>query len=170
MDGFTILKEAKGAHWKEGAFCLFFTLVGALIPVWGGAILLKIFSSWNGWFEFFKHGELAIYSASLLTSTLYLMVKSGRGFKGSIILPILGLLVSAFLFAGVLSVDILASTTVSIDEKFLMKTSWPVYVLSVLGFYFANVCENVRLTTDVQDVAYREFNEFESRFDNMEDK
>jgi len=161
------LRSSKWEDWKEALTCLLFTFVGSLVPVWGGAILIRLFSRWTGWFEFFRHGEFSIYSASLLSSTLYLMVKGTKELKATIIWPIIGLLISAFLFAGVTSKNLFSSDKIILDEQFLFNFSWPLFSFSVLSFFFINLFINIHTSADVKKMAEEGYENLESNFDKL---
>jgi len=162
----SILKSEKFCPWWDAFICLLFTLVGSLAPVWIGAILVRLFSRWAGWFAFFSHGEFSIYSAAFLASTLYLMAKGSKP-KAKILFPVIGLLLSAVLFAGVTSQDIFSSENITIDQNFLFNISWPLFFCSIALFFSTNVSENIRLAANISEVARQEYNKLDKNFENL---
>lgn len=162
-----VLRSSKWEHWRDAFNCLLFTLVGSLVPVYGGAILIRLFSRWASFSVLFQHGEFSIYSASLLTSTLYLTVKGSKEIKATIIWPIIGLLLSAFLFAGVTTKNIFSSEKIILDQEFLFYFSLVLFSFSALSYFVANLCENVRTSLDIRSSAEEEYKGLKTNFEGL---
>src|SRR2546427_10690573 len=111
-------------HWKETTNWLAFTLVGGLIPVWGGMVLFLLLSKPVFFSTFSSNGEFAIYSAAILAPSLYLIAKD-RTTSNFLFRPffslicVVGLLLSAMLFAGVTAVHTGGLGSVSLNVGFL---------------------------------------------------
>ncbi|OAK03198.1 hypothetical protein A6280_10600 [Bacillus wiedmannii] len=98
-----LLKSATKEQWMNTVEWLLYTLIGGLLPLWLGAIILKLLSNWNGWDFFVVNGEFALYSASLLAPTIHILVKDTKkpGFKLLILFSIVFLVVSTALYTTV---------------------------------------------------------------------
>jgi hypothetical protein len=104
------IRSALLGNWKETRYWLCWNLIGSLFPVWGGIIIFIIFSIRPHFTDFSKNGQFAIYSATMLASSLYIVLKdyryskySGRYLYGT--MCILGLVFSTILFASVTVVE-----------------------------------------------------------------
>ena len=164
------LKSSKREHWKDTCSCLFLTMIGNLAPFWVSFLLILLFGQWAGWLEFFRHGEFFIYSASLLTSTLYLVIyKSSQKYKMTNILLFALLFISAVLFAGVTVEGLLSTLSIPIpmNVKFLFFSSLILFVFSVFLFFSINLFENIRTSPDTAKIAETDYKDLENKFDTL---
>jgi hypothetical protein len=85
---------------------LAFTLVGGVMPVWGSMILTLIFNRSIVWTDYVANGEFALYSASIISGSAFLVFRDVRAkpFPYRLWLGLACLviaLVSTLVFAGV---------------------------------------------------------------------
>ncbi len=86
MDFITAFKQTKREHWSDAIAWLFFNLLGALVPIWGSLVILRLFSQNVTLDLFTAHGEFALYSASFLSAGFYVLSKDyGNDFIGQIV-------------------------------------------------------------------------------------
>jgi hypothetical protein len=132
MEFINALLETRSSNWKDAAIWLAYALLGGLLPIWGGVLFLRAISKPLAMYYFIDNGELAIYSASILSPTLYLILKD---FKTSIfanrhifaLVSLLFLLVSSFLFASVVASS---AGKFEVDQIFLRKWTVIGYIIS----------------------------------------
>lgn len=67
--------RGRGREWRDTFLWLFYTIFGGFLPIWGGWIGLRVYSQQVTPETFTKNGELAIYSASMLAASLYLITR-----------------------------------------------------------------------------------------------
>jgi hypothetical protein len=72
---FNLFRNIKRQHWSDATWWLFATLIGALMPFWLTWFFLILFQLPANINLFTQKGEIAIYSASLLTTAFYLVTK-----------------------------------------------------------------------------------------------
>src|SRR5438876_1135465 len=99
-------RQANRHHVRDTFEWLFYTMLGGLLPVWGGAILYRFFVGGATLLHFASHGEFTLYSAALLGPAIYIVVKEREEVsfpsRGSFVLSsIIFLLVAALIFAGI---------------------------------------------------------------------
>lgn len=161
-----IRESPKYQPWFEALDCLLYALVGNLMPFYIGALLFRVaLFQWTGWLVFFRNGEFSIYSASFLSSTLYLMHKSPRG-KIKVLIPWLCLVVATALFACVTLRNIYQNNII-LDELYLFRFTLILFIISIILFYITNVIENRRLTTDLRKLSQQHFEAFRKSFEEL---
>jgi len=69
------LKNIDKRHWIDALWWLFSSSVGALMPIWGLWFFLRIFQQTITIEIFTQNGEFALYSASLVSTSFYLITK-----------------------------------------------------------------------------------------------
>ena len=166
MEIINALSETRASHWKDSAIWLAYVLLGGLLPIWGGALFLRAISKPLAISYFIDNGELAIYSASILSPTLYLILKD---FKTSIfanrhifaLISLLFLLVSSFLFTSVIAAS---AGTFQVDQLFLRRWTIIVYIVSACLAFIVTVIDQSRSTKDIRTYHAKEFQELRERF------
>ena len=146
-------------HYVETFKWLIFTLVGGLIPVWGGMLMFRLFSIKFGFATFSSNGEFALYSAGMLAPSCYLIVKD---YKNSVFIyrsffalaSIICLLISAILFAGVTAASSFGKEQVPIklDSDFLRTITLWLFAVSVIISFIVMALDSYRiLPEDIRD-------------------
>lgn len=74
------LHQSQRQDWEDAGYWLFWTLLFGLMPLWGGFVLLSLFSQSPSLREFTENGQFALYSASMLSVAFYIVSKD-IGFK-----------------------------------------------------------------------------------------
>lgn len=166
MELIKTIKTSNLRHWGDAFMWLLYALIGGLLPLWGGAILIKLSGKWEGISLFFHHGEFAIYSAALLAPTIYLITRAFRiaGKRVFLLFTFCFLFVSAILFAGVKSGELLGRP---LDIEFLRNATLWLFAGSVVLSYLVNVFENVRLSVDIQQIREADYNNLSKKFDKL---
>jgi len=151
------ISGALAKHWKETTNWLGFTLIGGLVPVWGGWVLFRLISKPVGFSDFSSNGEFAIYSSAMLAPSLYLILKDlktsnflYRHFFA--LVSIFGLALALILFAGVTAVKSGGIVTAKIDQPFLTKVTLLLFVGSVFVSYLVTALDNERIGIDIDEV------------------
>jgi len=163
--------SAMSKHGKETGKWLAFSLGGALIPVWGGMMLFRLFSKPVKFSDFSGNGEFALYSAAMLAPALYLILKDFKNspfmyrhaFAG---ISALGLSLSMLLFAGVTAVHTGGLGSITLDQVFLRKITLGLFVGSVVLSFLTEVLDKQRTLED-----YREYYETnQGQFKDLQEK
>lgn len=161
-------------NWRDAFNSHLYLLFGSLLPIWLSPFLLKTISVEFKWTDFVDHGELALYSAALISPAIYIITKNRKniGFPYNtqlIIFSISLLLMSCIVFAGVI-----VSTIIKGPEFFILNISFLRYttilllVLSILLSYLVSVFDNLLTSLDMSAIKGREMEELESKFDKTE--
>lgn len=164
------LRDTQRQHWAESSRWLMFTLIGSLIPVWGGAVLTLLYSGHPSIDDYTNHGEFALYSASLLAPALYIVLKESnrKVIKSSqifIFAIVLLLLLSVLVFAGV---GTPGRVGVKLDIVFLRNISILLYLIAIIISFLISVLDNRTVFKNLREVQKAEYDNFEAAFDSME--
>jgi len=162
-------------HWRESSKWLMYTLVGGLVPVWGGMFLFKLFSRPVSFSDFSSNGEFALYSATMLAPSLYLILKDYNSsnflYRHTFALAsVLGLLVSMILFAGVTAVHAGGMGSVNLDQRFLRWVTMLLFLVAVGVSFLVTALDNERIGIDVSKVREERANQvkdLEKQFDKL---
>jgi hypothetical protein len=158
---------ATNEQWKSTMYWLLYTLIGGLVPTWGGAILLWIFGNWRGWEPFYANGEFILYSAALLAPALHILIKDARkpGFQLLAILNLAILFISFLLYAAIaLSAFNIVNTEYKINLSLLSILSIWLFVLSVIISFLSELLENVKSDPDVEKIKSDQMYELSGEF------
>lgn len=166
MELIRTIKSSQLSHWSDALMWLMYTLIGGLLPLWGGAVLIKLSGKWEGLSLFFHHGEFAIYSAALLAPTIYVITRAFRiaGKRVFLLFSFCFLFISAILFAGVKSGELFG---MQLDIGFLRNATFELFAGSIVLSYLVNVFENVRLSVDIQQIRDQAYNDLSKKFDKL---
>jgi hypothetical protein len=170
-----VLWSAIRRHYKETSKWLAFTLLGGLIPVWGGMLLFRLFSIKFGFATFSSNGEFALYSAAMIAPACYLIVKDYKDsifiYRSIFTLISLGcLLVSTILFAGVTAANSMGKDQVPIrlDSNFLRLSTLLLFAVSVIISFIAMAVDTYRiLPEDIRDERKEELEKLEDAFNKL---
>lgn len=165
------LANARSEHVREGQYWLGFTLFGGLLPVYGGALFLWIFSSKWTPTQFVDHGEFAIYTAGLLASALFIVVREYQGpfperagwglFTGVL------LVLSVLVFAAAAAADADPKVADHLNKVPLRVVSLAFYVMSVVATYILTI-RSQGLELDYQAVRGDTMAKLDKKFDELE--
>lgn len=170
-DLFAVVKNAEARYWRESALWIGFTLVGGLMPLWGGAIILALPEGSVPWQELIKHGELSLYSAALVAPALYIVVNERFTvpFPSRAWLVLAGLVLilsAAFLYGGVTALNV-GVIAVAVEDNSVIGWSTTIFLLSLAFVFVISLVENVRIYVNPQTAASARQHELEKRFDDL---
>lgn len=189
------LRETKRDDGIDGLTWIFWTLVG-MMPLWALMLILKIRAQPITLEALAGKGELALYSAAVLSGTLYVVLKEikpsslfdswnharhgGRPRGFSLSFPGYGFLVCILfllmLFSAVAFTTVTGAQTVpsplatpDLDKQFVHKFTLALLGLAVLLGYGAMVIDNWFMRErDLIAMRQQGFDSFEQRFDEIE--
>lgn len=168
MKTLNTFKETNKEHWKDATYSLIYNLGGGLMPVWGGMLILIMFGKWGGFEKFFIHGEFAIYSATLLAPSYYLIQKNNKRplniFK---LIIFLGLLINAILFAGVSVNDVFTPIQIRFDILFLVYATLSTFVVSIFILFFTQLFDNARISPNIEEIKSEEMKSLDDDFSKL---
>jgi hypothetical protein len=170
----SVLRTSERQDWWESLSWLAYSLIGGLLPLWGGLLLLYLFGHHDRWPQLISHGEFAIYSAALLAPAVYVILKQipASGFvhqQAFVLLAFVGLLVSAILFTGVTILAESDSTFLRLNQDALFRISVPLFVVSLAFAFVVTLLDNARLNPDVRRLAEDARRRLEEQFAKTED-
>lgn len=160
---------------RETSKWLAYTLVGGLLPLWGGYVLTKLFNKVPAWSDFTDHGEFAIYSAAILAPALYSILKDfktstfiGRGYFGLICAVLL--LGATVIFAGVTTVGTVSTggTPLELNKGFLRDSTTWLFASSVVLAFLVTAIDSASVYKDIREVHNQELRELGEEFDRTE--
>jgi hypothetical protein len=188
------LRRVQKEHWLDALSWLFWSLIGGLLPTWGLLCFLVLFNQVFDLNVFTQNGEFALYSAAMLSASMYVVTKedirglvrhirealSGReewkGLKGSfpgqnvfLLFGFFFIIFSTLLFSGATFVQ-LKGVSLPLNMPFLKWTSLGAFILSIVVSYIITVLDN-----SVSDPSEEEFRsmarapaeELEEKFDEV---
>ena len=164
------LSSARAEHVREGHYWLGFTLFGGLLPVYGGALFLWIFSSdWTPT-QFVDHGEFAIYSAGLLAYALFIVVREYQApfperAAWGLLTGVL-LVLSVIVFTAVSAADAQPKVAEELNRVPLRVVSLLFYLLALGASYLLTVRKE-GLTFDMEAVRGERMATLEDKFDEL---
>lgn len=168
------LKETNRSHWREAGLSLAYSIFGSLAPVWGGFLLLRLFSRRPGWVDFSQHGEFALYSAAMLAPALYVVSRDLKvpGFAGRsvlILLCFLGIFVATCFFVAVTTAFMAPTPILKIDQPFLSQWTLVLFCLSCCISIVVAGLDQARVFPDIRETEARERKRLNDDFDRLED-
>jgi hypothetical protein len=142
-----------GVHFKEAGKCLFWNLLGSLLPVYGGFLLFLICKKTPSLHDFSNNGEFAIYSAAMLGTAFYIVLKEYKmtrfAYRNTLgILCVLSLIVTTFLFFGVTAANS-GQLLKDIDRGVIRDWSFGVYFVSIALAFILTGLDKLRTQRDV---------------------
>ena len=172
--------NSKWDHWREGFVWLLWSLVGGLFPVWLTMIGLKLTKQEIKLQSFTGNGEFALYSASYVAGTLYILFKDfqdlkKRNFPSRSVLGLAFsalLLVAAAMFMVVCLLNVIGATGKPdllnlLDKDALRRMSLVVFPVTMVLSLLVMVTENVRMMPDLNEMAKDQLQKLGSDFDKL---
>jgi hypothetical protein len=162
------LEGATPRDWQEGGVWLAYTLVGGLLPVYGGAIFLLLLFSDLSWARFLDHGEFAIYAAGLLAGALLVVGREYRGgFPGRslwILLIAALLLIAAIVFTAAFAASAAPDLANNLNRGVLRVLSIVLYGLTVVLAFVLAVAKEALDKVNVEGIRAEDMQRLERGF------
>lgn len=98
----TLWTDSKREHWVDGGTWFFWAILGGLLPIWITTLILWLTKQEVGLSGFVGNGEFALYAASFLSGSIYLVQKDYKSLSYPSRKTLLSLLIVALLFCGVM--------------------------------------------------------------------
>jgi hypothetical protein len=174
-------RNSKPEHWREGVAWLAWSLIGGLFPVWLTVIGLGLTKQAIRLAIFTDNGEFAIYSASYVAGTLYILFRDFQHPKATSFpsRSLLGLafcallLSSAAMFMVVCLFGVLAqagpwSNILTILDRDALRTmSLVVFPVAMFLSFLVVVADNIRIMPDLDKMRRNQLDELGDQFDKL---
>jgi hypothetical protein len=175
-----LVGNSKREHWIEGFAWLVWSLVGGLFPVWLTIVGLILTKQKVQVAIFTDNGEFAIYSASYIAGTLYILFRDiqqtesgsfpSRSALGLIFCLLL--LGSAAMFMVVCLLSVIGAGTsweilTLLDRDALRVMSLIIFPLAMFLSFLVVVADNIRMMPDVTMIVEAQFDQLENDFDEL---
>lgn len=167
------LRATRRTHWKDAFLYGVFTHVGGLAPVWLGMIAVVMYGGTLDVFRFARGGEFALYSAAILSPSIYLVVRehSAKPFSSQplFILPALvGLLlaVSAYTLVVPAAIGVVPLAGLRID--LVARGTLILFVLAAILAFLITVLDNARSQPAVTELAAEQERALATAFDKLD--
>ena len=162
------LRGAQPENLEEGRFWLGFTLFGGLMPLYGGAFFLLLFSSEISFEAFIDHGEFAIYSAGLLATSLLVVVREYKApfperATWGLITGVL-LVLAVLVFAVAAAADAAPDVAKDVNRGLLRVSSLVIYGLALATTFVLTVKREI-LTVNVEAIRAKRMGRLEDVYD-----
>ncbi len=149
---FSYMRVAPAPAWRDIGMLFLFIAVGALFPVFASPVLLIVWSENVQWSQFATHAEFTLYTASILMSAMFLVVRDYKKdpFPNQamlVLLFVLLLLFATLVFAGVAG---RSQGGKSFNERFVIWSSLLAFLFSVVVAFFVTLVDNVRTGFDIR--------------------
>lgn len=143
-------------------FILIVTVIGNLFPVWVGLFLIQFYNrKFPGLCILYKHGDLLVCSASLLTSTMLM-----KTHKLIMVISCASFLILGILYSGVYTYDNFSGSSV-INMNMLMIWSIIIFSLSCLSFLITSIHEKKITNFDPKVTEEVNSNKLKDDFDRL---
>jgi len=164
--------QVNRGHLRDTGEWFLYTIVGSLVPVWGGAILYGIAPGGVPWIELASHGEFALYSAALLAPAIYIIVTEREDVpfprRGLFVLTsIIFLLISVLIFAGITVLQRF-KLIAPVEEVAVANWSLALFVGSAAIAFIVNLFNHVRREPDVRGLMAQKQKVLEHKFDELD--
>lgn len=169
------LKNTTKLNWTESLTWLMYILLGSLLPVYISIIILCILKQPFGFTDFTGHAEFGIYSATILASSAYVVLKDfrnrpfpRRAIFGGII--VLGLITASAIYATVTIADKIAILRdfFPLDQKLIMCFSLILFGSSIVVAYLVNILDSVITNLDLESFKAKVESTLDKEFDELE--
>ena len=173
------------SHGSDALIRILFVLVGTLAPTWLGAfIIIGLYGVSISFMSLLSGGEFALYTASMMTSALYILTRDkGSGntprLKPVFMLCILILiLLATSTYSTIVSRDAMASQLesdsgdhliLSIDGDFVSWVTLIIFLASVLVMFAVDVRHEMRTATDVLSIRADQLADLSDELDQLEE-
>jgi hypothetical protein len=170
----SLLSTNRG-NWWQATTLLLFTLIGGLAPLWLGAGLAALFSKHVSLLAFSSNGEFAIYCASIVAPTFYLILheRTPQRLSGQTLLTLLALVLLLAAVSAYMAIVPVPSRVLSLAEldKELYSRVCFYLLLSSIGFaLLVTALDNARTTPDVQALSEDQQKTLRAEYDQLEDR
>lgn len=161
---YTELRSASRQQLSESVTWFMYVVLGGLLPIWGGYLLYLLLTRDITFLQFAGSGELALYSAALVTPALYLVSRDASDpfvHRGLFILSgLIFLSLSVLLFSAATSVTItpasdggilsghIEGSTQGLDTTLLIKLSSILLATSAIYAFLVNLLDVVLIGFD----------------------
>jgi NhaP-type Na+/H+ or K+/H+ antiporter len=144
------LQLSTRTQWIDAGSWIAYTLFGGLLPFWGTALILLFVNRSQSLGRYLENGELAVFCAGLLASTIPVM---RRRIKGAQVehpgwfhfVALVALAVIFVLFASVTLARQFRASDLNMDA--VIVTSLILFVVSVVMGFFVELIQNIRITS-----------------------
>lgn len=169
-----LLNDSKKEHWVDGLQWCWWNVLG-LLPILVTFFMLALTKHAVRRDVFMNNGEFALYSASFLGATLYLVMKDFRksAFPSrKTIVPILVLILvgASILYAQIALLAFLGESGTplpDIDKEVIQNISLVLLPVAFLLAYISVVADGIRVDLDLKQVAENQFQAFTREFDGL---
>jgi hypothetical protein len=124
-------------HWKSASWLAFVTIIFGLFPTWITLFMYRLFALRIGFQDIMDNGQFAIYSATLIASSLFFAAREFNihRLKGraGLILGLFVLMILSSLLVG--SASISGKMSISIDYLFLRYSSIAIFLITIPVFF-----------------------------------
>ena len=172
---FAVLSKPNKHHWYESFGWLVATLLGGLLPLWGSYVLFWLKGPSPQFSEFVRHGEFALYSASLLAAALFLILRDWaigyfpfRMLFGMVVVA--ALLIATIIFAGVFEANQADDPAKILNINFLRPFSVGLYVVTLILAFIVTLIDMVGVTVDPQELQAEQDADLAEDFHALEDE
>lgn len=183
------LHRSNRDDWKDALFWLTSTIVGGLMPIWLAGFILTLLSKTPPLNAFTENGGFALISASLISTSLYIVTKESRwnfllewlgirivGGRQSfpnqrlfIFLSLILTLVSAVIFAGVLVAKV-PGVDLTLHARLVHRLSLILLCSTLFISFFITVVENAFTNrADVVGLRQESLEELRERFGEIQE-
>jgi hypothetical protein len=165
------VQVASWENWRDTISWLGFNVLGSFMPIWGSFFLLRLSGQAFVIRDFMKHGEFALYTAAFLAPALQLIVRNLRNKRyilrtGSVLLCLAGLLISAIVYAGVVTMTGPPGFSAQrLNEEFLFRTSWIIFPASLIFVLGVTLLQNQMENPNVPEIEESQEAQLRKRFE-----
>lgn len=173
-----LCRNSRREHWKEGCAWFAWNFFASLLPVWLTILTLALLKNKWGLSTFTDNGELAIYSATCVAGSLYLLMKDikhkafpSRSALGLVALVLIVLAAATFMLVCVISTMTHAPSATPVlgvlDKDLLRVVSLWLYPLSLAFSLVVFVEDQVLIAPDIQAMAQNQLADLSKQFDTL---
>jgi len=161
------LKQISKNNWIDAIYWFLLSSLGGLLPIWGLLLILIISSKQPALEMFTNNGELALYSASIISASLYSitkdyfppktrnnnskLIKIAFPSQAVFVFICILILISTILFAAVSSFN-LSGLGEQINKKFILNSSIFIAIFTIIFSYFITVIDNSLMTKSDEEI------------------
>jgi hypothetical protein len=162
----------KYPHWTEAANWQFWNVIWGLSPLWMGFIIFLLCKKKPMLIDFSDKGEFLIYSAAMLASALYIVLKDYKTSKFPYrrvlgMISIITMLVTVILFTGITAATTSRLSFFDISREFVRSTSYMTYMMSIILAFILTALDNRRTRIDIIEERGSQLKALEHDFDKV---
>lgn len=171
----TAIAKAFKTHWKDAFYWFAYNVIGGLLPVWGGLIMQIALSIQPKSYDFFSHGEFALYSAALCAGTLFTVwqdrkMRFGEYSRFFELLSFFVLILATLIYAVVFVAASQAQLLAQLNLNFLRNFTVGLYIGAVFISILAVLLDLYRVPPGPVDMKAEQLNDLNRSFDELEGK